>query len=88
MGQIYDALEELTGNLLTAFDDFVSAKFLFHLTHHDKLNVLEKISERLDQQKNELKIAGFSLAETTIEDMLFLLNHVRNHCCYYYYYPN
>lgn len=76
MADIYDALEEYTGPLVTAQDDHLASKLLFHLSR-DETEVLGQIFEHLDSEKDELKITGFTLAETTLQDMLLLLNHVR-----------
>lgn len=37
-----------------------------------------KIFDRLDKRQEELKLSGFTMAETSLEDMLLILNHVRN----------
>lgn len=80
LAEVLDCIEDLTGPIMTVTEDSLNAKLLFSLEEtDDTTDMLARIFERLDQDKERLRISGFALAETTVEDMLLLLNHVSEH---------
>lgn len=77
LADIYDILDDLTGPVVASRGDSVNAKLLFQL-RRPVLAKLDGIDDVLTANSKNLRISRFALAETSLEDILHVLENV---CC-------